>query len=95
MYSSRRSWRQSACALQGVPVLRIRLAVPPPCATNQSPSPTPAADAVAKQLRIRLVPDLVDLGGEKLSVVGEYRLPLKMVLPSGDRVTLDLTVAST
>lgn len=41
MYSSRRSWRQSACALQGVPVLRIRLAVPPPCATNQSPSPHP------------------------------------------------------
>lgn len=50
---------------------------------------------MAKQLRIRLVPDLVDLGGEKLSVVGEYRLPLKMLLPSGDRVTLDLTVAST
>ncbi|PRW59172.1 50S ribosomal L9 [Chlorella sorokiniana] len=53
------------------------------------------ADAVAKQLRIRLVPEMVDLGGETLSVVGEYRLPLKMVLPSGDRVALDLTVAST
>ena len=42
-----------------------------------------------------MVPELVDLGGEKLATVGEYRLPLKMVLPSGDRVALDLTVAST
>lgn len=59
------------------------------------PTPSTAADAVAKQLRIRLVPEMVDLGGETLSVVGEYRLPLKMVLPSGDRVALDVTVAST
>lgn len=66
-----------------------------PAQPTRARPPTPAADAVAKQLRIRLVPELVDLGGEKLSVVGEYRLPLKMVLPSGDRVTLDLTVAST
>lgn len=50
---------------------------------------------MAKQLRIRLAPELVDLGGESLRVVGEYRLPLKLLLPSGDRVALDVTVAST
>ena len=53
------------------------------------------ADAVARQLRIRLVPEMVDLGGETLKVVGEYRLPLKLVLPSGDRAALDVSVAST
>ena len=50
---------------------------------------------MGRQLRIQLVPELVDLGGESLKVVGEYRLPLKMVLPSGERATLDITVAST
>ncbi|KAL4425745.1 hypothetical protein ABPG75_009761 [Micractinium tetrahymenae] len=53
------------------------------------------ADAVAKQLRIRLVPEMVDLGGETLKVAGEYRLPLKLVLPSGERAQLDVTVSST
>lgn len=50
---------------------------------------------MGKQLRIRLVPEMVDLGGEVLRTVGEYRLPLKLALPSGDRVQLDVTVAST
>lgn len=63
------------------------------------PSPCSAlrcsADAVAKQLRIRLVPEMVDLGGETLKVAGEYRLPLKLVLPSGERAQLDVTVSST
>ncbi|KAL4445852.1 hypothetical protein ABPG77_009051 [Micractinium sp. CCAP 211/92] len=53
------------------------------------------SDAVAKQLRIRLVPEMVDLGGETLKVAGEYRLPLKLVLPSGERAQLDVTVSST
>ena len=50
---------------------------------------------MAKQLRIRLVPEMVDLGGETLGVVGEYRLPLKLVLPNGDRAALNLNIAST
>lgn len=54
-----------------------------------------AADLVAKQLRIRLVPEMVDLGGETLKVAGEYRLPLKLVLPNGERAQLDVTVSST
>ena len=53
------------------------------------------AEAVARQLRIRLEPEMVDMGGESLRAVGEYRLPLKLVLPSGDRATLDVTLAST
>ena len=50
---------------------------------------------MAKQLRIRLAPEMVDLGGETLRVVGEYRLPLKLVLPGGERAALDVNVAST
>lgn len=53
------------------------------------------AEAVARQLRIRVVPEMVDLGGEQLRVVGEYRLPIKLVLKGGDRAQLDVTVAST
>jgi hypothetical protein len=53
------------------------------------------ADAVARQLRIRVVPELVDLGGEMLGVVGEFRLPLKLQLASGERATLDVSIAST
>ena len=66
----------------------------PPTAARR-PCPAPPADAVAKQLRIRVVPEMVDLGSETLTVVGEYRLPLKLVLPNGDRAALDVTVAST
>lgn len=67
------------------PYLRRR-SIPPDA------SPT---EAVGRQLRIRMVPEMVDLGGETLKVVGEYRLPLKLVLPSGDRAALDVTIAST
>lgn len=81
-------------------------ALPPPtCSPSLTPSlldllwllhsSPPPADAVAKQLRIRLVPEMVDLGGETLKTIGEYRLPLKLVLPTGNRVQLDVTVAST
>lgn len=50
---------------------------------------------MAKQLRIRLAPEMVDLQGERLRVVGEYRLPLKLVLPGGERAALNLAVSST
>lgn len=63
----------------------------PPSVATHSPPP----DAVAKQLRIRLVPDMVDLQGERLRVVGEYRLPLKLALPGGERAALNVTVSST
>ncbi|PSC67879.1 hypothetical protein C2E20_8529 [Micractinium conductrix] len=53
------------------------------------------SDAVAKQLRIRVVPEMVDLGGETLKVVGEYRLPLRLVQPDGARVNLEVSIAST
>jgi ribosomal protein L9 len=53
------------------------------------------ADAVGRQLRIHMVPELVDLEGESLREVGEYRLPLKLVLASGDRATLDVSISST
>jgi ribosomal protein L9 len=60
--------------------------------------PVGAADvaaAVARQLGVEIAPELVDLGGEELGKVGEYRLPLKLVLPGGARAALDVTVQST
>lgn len=53
------------------------------------------ADAVAKQMRIRLVPEMVDLEGESLGVAGEYQLPLKLELASGARAALSCSVVST
>ena len=53
------------------------------------------AAAIARQLRVEVVPELLDLGGESLGVVGEYRVPLKLVLPGGDRAMVDVSVAST
>lgn len=53
------------------------------------------AAAVAKQLQIAIVPALVDMGKEVLSAVGEYRMPLKMVLANGEKATIDVTVLST
>lgn len=53
-------------------------------------------DAIAKQMRIEVVPELVDVPpSETLKEVGEYRLPLKLIMPSGQRAGLDVTVAST
>jgi ribosomal protein L9 len=60
--------------------------------------PVGAADvvaAVARQLGVDIAPELVDLGGEELGKVGEYRLPLKLVLPGGVRAAVDVTVQST
>ena len=73
--------------------------MPPPllsrrCRPLPRALPLPA-DAVAKQLRIRVVPEMVDLGGETLKVVGEYRLPLRLVQPDGARVNLEVSIAST
>ncbi|KAL4859895.1 putative dolichyl-diphosphooligosaccharide--protein glycosyltransferase subunit 3B [Chlorella vulgaris] len=51
------------------------------------------ADAVAKQMRIRLVPEMVDLEGESLGVAGEYQLPLKLELASGARAALSCSVS--
>eukprot|EP00887_Chlorella_sp_A99_P000764 scaffold5.g764.t1 len=53
------------------------------------------ADAVARQLRVALAPELLDIGTDRLAVVGEYRLPLKLVLPSGERAALDVNISST
>lgn len=53
------------------------------------------AEVVARQLRVQLVPEHIDLGGETLGVVGEYLIPLKLLLPNGERVVLDVNVAST
>lgn len=83
----------SPCRVFG-PLLRQRLCSTLHLVPAHSP-PLWAADAVAKQLRIRLVPEMVDLGGETLKVAGEYRLPLKLVLPNGERAQLDVTVSST
>jgi len=55
-----------------------------------------SAEAVARQLRIEMVPELLELeASDALRVVGEYRLPLKLVLPSGERAMLDVSVLST
>ena len=89
----------ACCAACGAP-LTSRLAPTPhpaltlPC-TLTALLTSLCAEAVARQLRIRLEPGMVDMGGESLRAVGEYRLPLKLVLPSGDRATLDITLAST
>ncbi len=54
------------------------------------------AEAVARQLRIEMVPELLELeASDALRVVGEYRVPLKLVLPSGERAMLDVSVLST
>ena len=53
------------------------------------------ADAVARQLQIEIVPSMVDMGGEVLGATGEYQLPLKLVLPGGERAQLELNVLST
>ncbi|GAB4817006.1 hypothetical protein N2152v2_004052 [Parachlorella kessleri] len=54
------------------------------------------AEAVARQLRIEMVPELLELeASDALRVVGEYRVPLKLVLPGGERAMLDVSVLST
>ena len=42
-----------------------------------------------------MVPELVDIGGDLLSMVGEYRVPLKLELQGGERAMLDLAVTTT
>ena len=53
------------------------------------------ADAVARQMQIEIVSDLVDMGGEELLGVGEYELPLKLQLANGQRAVIDVNVVST
>jgi ribosomal protein L9 len=53
------------------------------------------ADAVARQLQIEIVAELVDMGGEQLKATGEYELPLKLTLPGGERAKLDVNIVST
>lgn len=65
---------------------------------NKLEKPVTAEDiaaTVAKQLQIEMVPEMVDLSGETLTVTGEYRLPLKLLLPGGERAMLDVSVTST
>ena len=58
-------------------------------------TPEDIADAVARQLQIEIVPALVDMGGEQLKTVGEYELPLKLILSGGERAKLDVNIVST
>jgi hypothetical protein len=53
------------------------------------------SEAVARQLRIAMVPELLELGAEQLTTVGEYEIPLKIVMSGGKRAMLDVTVLST
>ncbi|KAL4519462.1 hypothetical protein Ndes2526A_g01931 [Nannochloris sp. 'desiccata'] len=53
------------------------------------------ADAVARQLQIEIVSELIDMGGEQLKSVGEYEVPLKLMLPGGERAKLDANIVST
>lgn len=53
------------------------------------------ADAVARQLQIEIVSELIDMGGEQLKSVGEYEVPLKLMLPGGERAKLDVNIVST
>jgi len=53
------------------------------------------ADAVSRQLQIEIVSGLVDMGGEQLRSVGEYELPLKLILPGDERAKLDVSIVST
>ncbi len=53
------------------------------------------ADALARQMQIEIVAEMVDLGSETLRATGDYELPLKLVLPGGERVKLDVSVVST
>jgi ribosomal protein L9 len=53
------------------------------------------ADAIARQLQIEIVSELVDMGGEQLKTVGEYELPLKLIMPGGERAKLDVNIVAT
>lgn len=62
---------------------------------DSSISAADIAAAVARQMQIEIVPELVDMGGEALGAVGEYEIPLKLILADGRRATLDVSVVST
>lgn len=62
---------------------------------DQAVSADDIADAVLRQLQVEMVPALVDMGGDVLRTVGEYRLPLKLMLPGGQRAMLDVNVVAT
>ena len=53
------------------------------------------AEAVARQMQIEIVPELVDMGNEELKGIGEYELPLKLILEGGEKATLDVSIVST
>jgi hypothetical protein len=50
---------------------------------------------VLRQLQVEMVAALVDMGGDVLRTVGEYRLPLKLMLPGGKRAMLDVNIVAT
>lgn len=52
-------------------------------------------EAVARQLRVSLAPELLDIGSEKLGEVGEFLLPLKIVTPAGQRAQLEVHITAT
>lgn len=46
-------------------------------------------------MQIEIVPGLLDIGGEPLQAIGEYRLPLKLLLPGGERGMVDVNILAT
>jgi ribosomal protein L9 len=64
-------------------------------ALDKSVTSDDIAEAIGKQMQIEIVPDLLDLGGEPLAAIGEYQLPLKLLLPGGERGMVDVTIVAT
>ncbi|KDD71663.1 hypothetical protein H632_c4601p0, partial [Helicosporidium sp. ATCC 50920] len=48
----------------------------------------------AKQLRIELHPDALDIGDESIDRTGQFELPLKILSPQGDKVRLSVSVVA-
>lgn len=50
------------------------------------------AKAVAKQLQIEIVEQLIDMEGESLYSPGDFVIPLKMLLSDGSKATLQVHI---
>ena len=53
------------------------------------------AEVIARQLQIDFVPELLDMRDSVIKTVGEYEIPTKLILPSGNAVVLDVNITST
>lgn len=52
-------------------------------------------EAVSRQLRVAIDPEILDIGSEQLKEVGEFLLPLKIVDPEDRRLQLEVHVSAT